>query len=175
MITKSQKAELIAKLSQDLSRSKAAFLFDFKGLKVEEMTRLRKALTQARFQIVKNTLALKALKDHSDMETVLSSRLKGPNALFLVSDSEIEAFKQFSEFKKKNGTPLEIKKAFMSSYGEVSPEQIKKWSKLPSQDILRQKLLFVLQAPLQKFVMLLEATSTSFVRLLKTYQEKKKD
>lgn len=176
MITKSQKSELIQKLSEDLSRSKAAFLFDFKGLKVEEMTHLRKSLSQAKFQIVKNTLALKTLKNHPEMEKALSSELKGTNALFFVYDKNenLETLKPFFEYKKEDGLPLLIKKAFMYSYGVVSHEQMKNWSLLPSKNLLRQKLLFVLQTPLRNFLCLLKSPSTTFVRLLKAYEGKKK-
>ena len=95
MITRNQKLDLINKLSEDLSCFKGAFLFDFKGLTGEEVTRLRKSLSKGKFQIVKNSLTLQALKKHPEMEEVLSSELKGTNALFFVPGEDLKALKPF--------------------------------------------------------------------------------
>lgn len=175
MMTRDQKTALITKFSKDLETSKATFLFDFKGLKVEEVTRLRKSLssTQAQVQIIKNTLAARALKDHPDMESILVSSLKGPNAFLFARDQVHQSLREFFGFKKSNEQSLLIKKAFMHGHGEVSAHQAHSWSQLPSENVLRQKFLSVLQAPLQSFARVLQATMVSFVRILKAQKEEK--
>ncbi|NQZ20135.1 MAG: 50S ribosomal protein L10, partial [Bdellovibrionales bacterium] len=47
MLTRAQKAERISQLSDRLSRAKATFLVDFKGMDVEQVTTLRKTLVKS--------------------------------------------------------------------------------------------------------------------------------
>ena len=172
---KSQKTTLIANFSKDAERSKLALIFDFKGLKVKEMTNLRKMIapTQSKMQIIKNTLAKRALQDHPEIESVFSSELKGTNA-FVFTDNDICALlNHLTSFKREDQTTLPIKKAFMKDYGELTPPQMKKWANLPPEETLRVSFLALLQNSFQKFLSLLQATPLSFVCLLKTYKERK--
>ena len=68
MMTRSQKATAISDLSERFGKAKAAFLVDYKGMNVEEVTELRKQLNriQAEMKVVRNTLAKRALLDHPE-------------------------------------------------------------------------------------------------------------
>ena len=52
-------------ISEKLAKAKGAFVVDFKGMKVEQVTSLRKLLdkSQSEMKVVRNTLARRALKD----------------------------------------------------------------------------------------------------------------
>ena len=64
MMTKAKKVEEIKTLSEKFGKSKAAFLVDFIGMNVDEVTQLRKKLTpvDAEMRVVRNTLAKLAIK-----------------------------------------------------------------------------------------------------------------
>src|SRR6185295_657894 len=62
---KAEKKVLIDELHQEFDRSPHAILVDFRGLTVPAVTEFRRKVRQAdsRYRVVKNTLALRALKD----------------------------------------------------------------------------------------------------------------
>ena len=67
-----------------MAKSQIGILTDFKGLKVEDMTRLRRQLQEAdaELTVVKNTLLRRAGADDSPLAPLLS-HATGPNALTL--------------------------------------------------------------------------------------------
>ena len=78
---RSEKEMVIEKLVAKLSETEAAFITDFKGLKVDEMGGLRRKIGEVggEFQVAKNTLIKRAVKGTSNEP--LSEFLSGNNAL----------------------------------------------------------------------------------------------
>src|SRR4030095_13192669 len=63
-VTRAEKQEELAGLESDFKGTESAILLDYKGLKVPEVTELRRQVrkVQASYKVVKNTLAKRALK-----------------------------------------------------------------------------------------------------------------
>lgn len=166
MMTRAQKADQIASISERFGRAKAAFLVDFKGMDVEEVTRFRKVLApvDSEMRVVRNTLAKRALKDHPAVESALAESFKGTNAIiFAYSDASASA-KAITNFNKEV-EELVVKIGVMD--GKPLNEQgIKYLATLPSKQELQAKLLGTLQAPMGKFVRLLNEVPSGFVRVL---------
>lgn len=173
MITRAQKAEKIADLSDRFSRSKAAFLVDFKGIDVENVTKLRKELTSmnAEMRVVRNTLAKLALKDHPEDEKALSEQLVGTNAVVFAFDDVGASAKALSEFSK-DVEELTVKCGVMEGKA-LDEAKIKYLATLPPKDVLRGQLLGLLAAPASKFVRVLNEVPSSFVRVLNSHKESK--
>ena len=72
-MNKAKKSKEVSFLSDQFSLAKAIFLVSFKGMNVEQMTNLRKALhpLSARMKIARNTLARLATKEHPKIEEAL--------------------------------------------------------------------------------------------------------
>lgn len=161
MMTRETKEQEVKFLTDKLNKSKGAFVVDFKGLKVEQVTNLRKALnkSESEMKVVRNTLAKRALKDFPKVDEAISSSLKGTNAI-VFSFGEVNATaKALSEFAKENEL-LQVKTGVMD--GEKLDEaKIKFLATLPGKDQLRAMFLGVLQAPASKLA-----------RCLNVYQEK---
>jgi large subunit ribosomal protein L10 len=171
MITRADKAQEIASLSEKFGRSKAAFLVDFKGMTVEQVTSLRKKLVpvEAEMKVVRNTLAVRALMDHPQSE-VLKDSFVGNNAVvFAYSDASASA-KALADFAK-DVELLQLKAGVMDGK-KLDINGIKALASLPTKDVLRAMLLGTLQAPMQKFVGTLNAVPSGFVRVLAAQQEK---
>jgi large subunit ribosomal protein L10 len=171
MITRADKAQEIASLSEKFGRSKAAFLVDFKGMTVEQVTSLRKKLVpvEAEMKVVRNTLAVRALMDHPQSE-VLKDSFVGNNAVvFAYSDASASA-KALADFAKDIEL-LQLKAGVMDGK-KLDINGIKALASLPTKDVLRAMLLGTLQAPMQKFVGTLNAVPSGFVRVLAAQQEK---
>lgn len=166
MMTRERKAKEIMSLSEQFGKAKAAFLVDFKGMNVEEVTELRKQLrpVSSEMKVVRNTLAKRALMEHPALEQVLSDSFVGTNAVVFAYDDVSASAKTIAEFGNKV-EELVIKTGVMD--GRLLDEKrIKYLATLPSKPELQAKFLSVLQAPMAKFVRTLNEVPTSFVRVL---------
>ncbi len=99
---KQQKAEIVQAIQEKVSRSQIGILTDFKGLKVEDMTRLRRQLQEsdAELTVVKNTLLRLAGADDSPLAPLLS-HATGPNALTLGYADPVTVTKVLIKFAKE--------------------------------------------------------------------------
>ncbi|MBX7230875.1 MAG: 50S ribosomal protein L10 [Bdellovibrionales bacterium] len=173
MITRDQKAQQISSLSERFGRAKAAFLVDYKGMNVELVTKLRKALrpVQAEMKVVRNTLALQALKNHPEMESALKDSFVGTNAVIFAYGDPSAPAKTISEFAKEVEI-LQLKTGAMEGV-LLDEARIKFLATLPSKQELQAKLLGALSAPMSKFLGTLQAAPEGFVRVLSAYKEQK--
>lgn len=169
---KALKEQEIADISSKFSTAKAAFLVDFKGMNVEQVTNLRKKLyaTKSEMRVVRNTLAKRALKDYPAQEKALSEGLVGTNAIVFAYGDASASAKSLSEFGKDVET-LDVKLGVMDGQA-LDRDMIKYLATLPPIEVLRAQLLGTLAAPMQKFVSTLAAPATQFVCLLKAYENK---
>jgi large subunit ribosomal protein L10 len=151
----------IKSLTEKFSKSNGAFVVDFKGLKVDQVTNLRKLLnkSESEMKVVRNTLARRALKGFPKVDEALSSNLKGTNAV-VFSFGEVNATaKALADFAKDHEL-LQIKTGVMD--GEKLDEaKIKLLATLPGKDQMRAMFLGVLNAP-----------GSKLARCLAEYQKK---
>ena len=172
-MNRATKAEEIASLSSKFAKSKAAFLVDFKGMNVEQVTSLRKTLTplDAEMRVVRNTLAIRALMDHPSMQSVIADDFVGTNAVVFAYGDVSAPAKALTDFAKEV-EQLDLKTGVMEG-SRLDKEKVKYLATLPSKEVLRAQLLGVLQAPASKFVRTLNAVPSGFVRVLAAYQAQK--
>ncbi len=173
MITREHKAKEIAGISERFGKSKAAFIVDFKGMSVEKVTSLRKQLAplDAEMKVVRNTLALRALKDYPEMDSALNDKFVGTNAIIFAYGDAVSPAKALSDFAKE-AEELTIKTGVMDGKG-LSEAQIKYLATLPGKDQLRAQLLGLFNAPMQKFLGTLQAVPAGYVRVLAAYRDTK--
>ena len=172
MITRASKAEEIASLSEKFGRAKAAFLVDFKGMTVEQVTTLRKKLVpvDCEMKVVRNTLAVRALLDHPDSSSALKNDFVGNNAVVFSYGEAPASAKVLADFAK-DVEIFQLKVGVMDG-AKLTAVSIKALANLPSKEVLRAQFLGVLQAPMQKFVSTLSAVPSGFVRVLAAKQAK---
>lgn len=172
MMTRADKQTKISNLSDKFSRAKAAFLVDFKGMKVEQVTTLRKQLhpVESEMQVVRNTLAVKALEKYPQASAAISKFFVGTNAIVFAYGDVTASAKVLAEFAK--GVELLQLKTGVMDGAHLDAEKIKFLSTLPGKDVLRAQFLGLLQAPMSKFVGTLNAVPSGFARVLAAKQEK---
>jgi large subunit ribosomal protein L10 len=173
MITKAQKAETISNLSGKFAKAKAAFLVDYKGLNVEQVTEIRKKLSplDAEMKVVRNTLAKLAVKENESIDQKFSESFVGANAVVFAYEDVSSPAKALSEFTKVM-EELEIKTGVMD--GKLLDEaKIMYLATLPGKDELRAQLLGTFAAPMSTFVRTLNEVPTGFVRLLSALKDSK--
>lgn len=172
MYTREDKAKEVSEISDRLAKAKAAFLVDFKGLNVESVTKLRKLLIplKSELKVVKNTLALRAMKEHASYDAPLKDHMTGNNAFVFAYEDASAPAKALTEFAKSNEA-LVVKTGAMEGRA-LNEAQIKYLSTLPGKPELRSMLLGTFQAPTQRFVSLLNQVPSQFVRVLAAYKDK---
>lgn len=173
MMTRAEKAAEITVISEKFGKAKAAFLVDFKGMSVEEVTQLRKTLNplDSEMRVVRNTLAKLALKEHPEMETAISNSFEGPNAVVFAYEDVSGPAKALSNFSKEVES-LSLKTGVMDGKA-LDEAQINYLATLPGKDELRAKLLGTLQAPMGKFLRVCSEVPGSFVRVLNAHKDSK--
>lgn len=166
MITRAIKEQEIKNLAERFGRAKAAFLVDFKGMKVEQVTSLRKKLHPigAEMKVVRNTLAKRALADMPQIGEALSSSFRGTNAIVFAYEDASALAKTLSTFAK-DVELLQLKTGVMDGQ-KMDNDKIQFLATLPTKDVLRAQLLGVLQAPGTKLARTLKEAPASLVRVL---------
>lgn len=169
---RAKKEEEILEISEKFGKAKAAFLIDFKGMNVEQVTDLRKKLHKAKseMRVVRNTLARRALKDHPEQESAISSSFVGTNAIIFAYDDAAASAKELTEFGKVVES-LDVKAGVMGGKS-LDKSTITYLATLPPIEVLKAQFLGTLAAPMTKFVSTLAAPATNFVCLLKAYEKK---
>ena len=97
-----QKQKIAEDLRDRLSKSAIIVLTDYKGLDVAAMNDLRRRLRaeEIEYQVVKNTLLIRAAEDNDI--ALINDYFKGPSAIALSYDDPIAPAKVLSEFAKEN-------------------------------------------------------------------------
>ncbi len=172
MITREDKAQEISALAESFGRAKAAFLVDFKGMTVEQVTNLRKKLfpIESEMKVVRNTLALRALADHPKTHSALQNDFVGTNAVVFAFGEAPVVAKALSDFAK-DVESLQLKVGALEG-ARLDAKGIKALASLPSKEVLRAQFLGVLQAPMSTFVRTLSAVPGGFVRVLAAQKDK---
>ncbi len=150
-VLESKKAQ-VAEITEVLKNAATGVLVDYRGLTVEEDTKLRNDLRAAgvNYFVVKNTL-LRLAANQVGLEE-LDSMLHGPTAL-AVSEDPVAPAKILFDFAKKN-EKMEIKTGFMD--GKVmSMDELTTLAKTPSKETLIAKIMGSLNAPASNLVRLL--------------------
>jgi large subunit ribosomal protein L10 len=152
-MNKTEKTEMVESLAGDLAKSSNAIVFAFAGLKVPEVTELRRQVrgTQSKYLVVKNTLALRATKGTA-LEAV-AEHFTGATAVVYNRTSPVALAKVLTNFAKTN--PNLVFKAAVIEGQAVAASEIKMIAELPSREELVSKLLFVMQSPMRRLVTVL--------------------
>ena len=149
-MNRTEKAAAVVALQADLAKASNAILFGFAGLKVTEVTELRRQVrgTQSKYVVVKNTLALRATKGTA-LESV-AIHFTGPTAVAYNQSSPVALVKVLAAFAKTNPN-LVFKGAVVEGLA-VEAKEIAAIAELPSREALVGKLLFLIQSPMRRLV-----------------------
>lgn len=165
-----EKKAIVASLTEKLKGACAGVIVDYKGISVEDDTKLRRELREAGvdYAVVKNTLLRFAVAgaDLADLAGVL----EGTTAL-AVSDSDYTAAARILAGYAKNHDNFKIKAGFAD--GQIlDTAGVEALSKLPSREALVAQALAGFNAPISGFVGVLNANLRGLVVALNAIAEK---
>jgi large subunit ribosomal protein L10 len=173
MKNREQKAEAISDFSDGIGKATNAFVLDFKGITVPQVTELRKQVRESgsEYVVVKNTLALIAVKDSP--LTKLSGHFTGMTAVAYNTTDPVALAKVLTKFAKDVPT-VQFKGALLA--GQVVPAaEIQNIANLPSREELLGKLLYLMQHPIRGLAVVLNGTLRNFAVVLDQIAKQKGD
>jgi large subunit ribosomal protein L10 len=166
-----EKEKTVSELHDKFSQTKSLFLTDFRGLNVEEMSKLRRGLREsgAEYKITKNTLIRRAA-EQSDLTGILDF-LRGPTGLVFSYQDPLAPAKILQELFKKLEKP-KVKVIWME--GRVLDQShLKALATLPGKEILLAQLVSSLNAPLANLVGTLDAVLREFLSTIEAIRDEK--
>ena len=150
-----QKEEAVKNLAEDLKDATLVLLVDYRGINVEDVTKLRKDVreTNADYRVIKNNIIKRAL--NANGESGLDELLEGPTALITSKEDYLAPAKAVYNFAKKNEF-YKIKGGIIE--GKVmTAEEIITLAKLPSRQELLAQLAGCLLGNITKLAATLDA------------------
>ena len=155
MKNREQKAQAISEFTEGIGSATNAFVLDFKGITVPQVTELRKQVreTGSEYVVIKNTLALIAVKDTP--LTKLSGHFTGMTAVAYNTTDAVALAKVLTKFAKDVPT-VQFKGAMLGGQ-VVAATEIQNIANLPSREELVSKLLYLLQSPIRGLATVLAA------------------
>ena len=161
-MNRSEKAALIAQIKAKADAASFVVVTDFKGMTVEELTRLRAKLYECggEYLVVKNTLARIALTD--GMHDSVKDMFKENCGIALTSQDPVAVAKAVSEFAKTS-----------KLFTVRSAAQVDALAKLPGKQELLGQVLGTMNAVPTNFVSLFANMVRPLMYALKAIEEKK--
>lgn len=156
-IIKQKEAE-IKELAKQFKSDKLILLVDYRGINVEQVTKLRSDLrnSNASYKVIKNNIIKRALNLNG--ENGLDALLEGPTAVVTSKEDYLEASKIIYKFSKDNDF-YKIKGGIID--GKVmTAEEIITLAKLPSRQELLAKLAGALLGNITKLAVALDQVKT---------------
>src|SRR5881409_3360091 len=161
---RAEKQNITAEYKTRLNSSPFFIVVEYTGLRVGPMTELRKRLAKAgaELHVVKNSIFRIAAKEAGVGE--LNGALTGQLAVVTGQKDVSSAAKVIKTFASEFDKP-KLKFGYLNNK-RLEANDLKTLADLPSLDVLRGRLLGVLNAPATKLVQLMNTPATQLVRVL---------
>ncbi len=150
-----EKKVKVAALKERIDAAVAGVVVDYKGITVEDDTKLRKELREAgvHYSVAKNTLIRLAI-DGTAL-AAMDDQLNGTTAIATSSEDYVAAARILSKFAEKHDN-FKVKTGFID--GEViSLDKLDELAKLPSKEELLTKVAYVFAAPMASLARAIQA------------------
>ena len=171
-VTKAKKKEQVEKLNADLKNVSSMVVASYSKLTVAQDYELRKTLrgAGAKYKVVKNTLAQLAAKG-TKVEEALKG-LRGVTSIAYTSGDPVAMAKALSKYAKD--TPEFTFKVGIVEGRVISIKEIESLASMPSKGELMSKLLFLMNAPAQRLVTVMNAVGRNLAIVVDQGVQQKK-
>jgi large subunit ribosomal protein L10 len=170
-VKRDAKAHTIKNMEESFGRQKTIYLMDYTGMTVSQAVALRRLLKKSSydFKVVKNRLALRALKE--DFPAELRSYFQKPTAVALAAAEPVKLARMLKDFSVQNKVM-----AFKGGLFEgqlLPPERFDEVCRLASREELLGKIGYLMASPLIRMLRTWQAPLSQMGRLLSQFKEKK--
>ncbi len=170
-MNRTEKTDAIAQMTEALGSAPHAFLIDFQGISVPDVTELRRQVraTGSEYVVVKNTLALRAIKDAPI--GALSEHFTGMTAVAWSKTDIVQLAKVLHQFGKTN-PKIRVKAALVEGR-PVPAAALESLASLPTRPELVARLLGLMQSPVRRLVTVLSSPQRKLAMTISAVAEKK--
>lgn len=170
-VNREKKEGMVNELSEAFSAFDSYYLLDFMNMPVSLATQFRRQLRENSysFRVVKNRLALRALKE--DAPEDLRSIFQGPTAIAFAEKDAVGLAKLIKEFSTQNKV-LEVKGGMIEGQF-LGKEMFEDIAKLTSKDDLIAKFGYLMAYPLMTLLRTWQAPFHSFGSVLSQLKSNK--
>lgn len=170
-MNRTEKTDAIAQMTEALGSAPHAFLIDFQGISVPDVTELRRQIraTGSEYVVVKNTLALRAVKDAPI--GALSEHFTGMTAVAWSKTDIVQLAKVLHQFGKTN-PKIKVKAALVEGR-PVPAAALESLASLPTRPELVARLLGLMQSPVRRLVTVLSSPQRKLAMTISAVAEKK--
>jgi large subunit ribosomal protein L10 len=171
-MTWEQKVESIGQLKEQFDNHSYFYIADSSSLTVEQINRFRGLCFDngIKMQVVKNTLAIKALEqgDEEKGYAAILDAFKGPSAVLFTTVSNAPA-KVIQEFRKDSPKPV-LKAAYIDSAVFMGDDQLESLANLKSKEELLGEIIGLLQSPMSNLMSALNSGGNTLGGLLQALE-----
>lgn len=171
-VSRAKKIEQVEKLGKDLQNVSTVIVTTYTKLTVAQDYELRKVLrtTGAKYAVVKNTLAERAAKG-TKIEEALKN-LSGVTSIAYTTGDPVALAKVLSKYAKDN--PEFSFKSGVVEGRVISVKEIDALATMPAREEIFAKLLFLMNAPAQRLVTVMNAVGRDLAVVINQGVEKQK-
>ncbi|MEQ9304651.1 MAG: 50S ribosomal protein L10 [Marinoscillum sp.] len=174
-MTREDKAQLIAGLTEKLQQTDHFYITDTSGLSVAQINKFREMCFNKgiEYRVVKNTLIKKALDNLETDYSELDDVLKGFSGIMFIQENANLPARVIKDFKKedKNQRP-KFKAASIDSDIFIGEDQLDALSNLKSKQELIGEVITLLQSPAKNVISALQSGGDTLAGLVKTLSER---
>jgi large subunit ribosomal protein L10 len=147
-LSKTQKNDVVAEISDLLSTSKMTVVARYQGTTVKALQALRRdaRANGTKVKVVKNRLVIKAVAQNDTLKDADTSELQGMLLYAFNADDEVAPAQVLSTFAKTNPT-LEFVGALTGEGKFIGADDVKALANLPSKDQLVAQVVATLLSP----------------------------
>jgi large subunit ribosomal protein L10 len=169
--TRADKEAIVAELKDSLKEAQLAFVIDYEGLSVAEITDLRNRLRPSggSCKVTKNTLMGIAIEDDANWQP-MQEFLSNASAFLLVGEEVGAAVKAYQEFQKVT-KKTELRGGVMEGRA-LTKAQVEALGDLPSKEQLYAQIAGALNALATKIAVGVKEVPGSLARGIKAVSEK---
>jgi large subunit ribosomal protein L10 len=171
-VSRAKKVEQVEELGAELKKVSSLIIATYSKLTVAQDFELRKTLRSsgAKYRVVKNSLAKLASKGTVAEEALKG--IKGVTSLAYTEGDPVALAKAISKYAKDN--PEFTFKAGVVEGRVISIQDIQALATMPSKEELYSKLLFLMNAPAQRLVTVMNAVGKDLAVVINQGVEKGK-
>lgn len=165
-----QKEEIIKDLENSFEKMSTFYLVDFKGITVSQSIELRRLMRENSFlfRVIKNRLALRALKEEFPED--LREGFQGPTAIAFSPQDSISLARLLKNFSEENKV-LKVKGGIVEGRF-LAPEKFDEIASLTSKEDLLSKIAYLMTFPLIKLSRTWQSPLLSLGRMLSQLKTK---
>ncbi len=169
-ISRKKKEEMLAEYVEELKNSRAVIVTSYRGLKVNQLQKLRAKIRDANgsFAVVKNTLVQRALEETGSKVT--TDIFTGPVGVGFCHDNVPAVAKAITDFAKENDL-LQIRGGLLGAR-VIDEAAVRSLATLPPLEVLRAQLLGLINAPASQLVGVVAGGVRQLVNVVHAYSEK---